>query len=232
MDIIPVIDLRQGVVVHARRGERERYQPVSSSLCASSAIDDVIQGLFGLYPFKKIYIADLDAITGQGDHAAHIRQLRRHYPHLEIWLDGGFTTRSELSSWALSGVRCVIGSERLQTLAQYHALTGAVRNPVLSLDFSGDCFIGPAELLQSSADWPRDIICMTLDRVGSASGPDLDKLKHLKARHPAGRWYAAGGVRGMDDLAELSEAGLSGALIASALHDGSLDRRRLAAFLG
>lgn len=232
MDIIPVIDLRQGLVVHARRGERERYQPVNSSLSASSKIDDVVEGLLGLYPFKKIYIADLDAITGQGDHGGQIRQLRQHYPHLEIWLDGGFNTISALTSWELSGVQCVIGSERLQRLAQYHALAGAVRNPVLSLDFSGDRLIGPAGLLQCSADWPREIICMTLDRVGSASGPDLDKLKHLKARHPAGRWYAAGGVRGMDDLAELSEAGLSGALIASALHDGSMDRRRLEAFLG
>ena len=203
---------------------------MSSSLCASSAIDDVIEGLLGIYPFKKIYIADLDAITGQGDHAAHICQLRRHYPYLEIWLDGGFTTKSELSEWESAGVQCVIGSEQLQTLTQYHELAGAVRNPILSLDFSGDRFIGPAGLLQCPADWPRDIICMTLDRVGSATGPDLRKLKQLKARHPASRWHAAGGVRGMDDLSMLSEAGVNGALIASALHDGSMDRQQLAAF--
>ena len=231
MDIIPVIDLLQGQVVRARRGERDRYRPIVSSLCGTSAIEDIVQSLFGLYPFKKLYIADLDAITGQGDHAASIRHIRQCYPQLEIWLDGGFTAKEQLSSWHALGVQCVIASERLQNQAHYQELAGATPDARLSLDFSGDRFIGPPTLLQFTDEWPRHIICMTLERVGSDAGPDLDKLQRLMTLYPSGHWYAAGGVRSLDDLISLREAGLSGALVASALHDGKLLRHHLETFL-
>ena len=36
MNLIPVIDLMQGQVVRAVRGNRHAYQPIVSKLCASS----------------------------------------------------------------------------------------------------------------------------------------------------------------------------------------------------
>jgi len=36
MRVIPVIDLKGGVAVHAVRGERERYRPVRSRIAAGS----------------------------------------------------------------------------------------------------------------------------------------------------------------------------------------------------
>lgn len=230
MDIIPVIDLLHGQVVHARRGERECYRPIVSSLCRTSAIEAIVQGLLGLYPFKKLYIADLGAITGQGDHAPDIRHLRQTYPQLEIWLDGGFTTQTSVSSWHALGVHCVIGSERLESPTHYRALAGATPDAILSLDFSGACLLGPAALQQLPEDWPRQVICMTLDRVGSNAGPDLPRLRRLMAIAPSCHWYAAGGIRGIDDLNDLRLAGVSGALIASALHDGRISRQQLDAF--
>ena len=68
MKIIPVIDLKDGVVVHAHQGMREQYQPIGSNLCQSSDIYRVIEAFLGVYDFDTIYIADLNAITHQGDH--------------------------------------------------------------------------------------------------------------------------------------------------------------------
>ena len=34
--LVPVVDLLAGQVVHARRGERSRYQPIQSPLCPGS----------------------------------------------------------------------------------------------------------------------------------------------------------------------------------------------------
>src|SRR5262249_42767856 len=45
LQIIPVIDLRQGDVVHARLGERARYRPLQSILCEGSAPAAVVEGL-------------------------------------------------------------------------------------------------------------------------------------------------------------------------------------------
>ena len=45
---------------------------------------------------------------------------------------------------------------------------------------------------------------MTLARVGSGGGPDLDRLRALRRMAPGKRLYAAGGVRGADDLHDLA----------------------------
>ena len=45
MQIIPVLDLMHGCVVHAVKGQRDRYKPVQSILTASSAPLDVARCL-------------------------------------------------------------------------------------------------------------------------------------------------------------------------------------------
>jgi phosphoribosylformimino-5-aminoimidazole carboxamide ribotide isomerase len=42
MRIVPVIDLKDGAVVHARQGRRDTYQPIASPLCASSDVYRVL----------------------------------------------------------------------------------------------------------------------------------------------------------------------------------------------
>ncbi|MBM3641974.1 MAG: nickel transporter, partial [Alphaproteobacteria bacterium] len=62
MQIIPVIDIRSGVVVRARAGDRDSYAPIMSALAPTSAPVDVVAGFLALHSFERIYIADLDAI--------------------------------------------------------------------------------------------------------------------------------------------------------------------------
>ncbi len=69
---------------------------------------------------------------------------------------------------------------------------------------------------------------MTLGRVGADAGPDFERLAAVR-RASGAALYAAGGVRGADDLAALARAGIAGALVASALHDGRLSAKDLAA---
>jgi hypothetical protein len=47
---------------------------------------------------------------------------------------------------------------------------------VLSLDFYRDAFQGPAEILSEPGLWPRQVIAMTTERVGSGASPDLARL--------------------------------------------------------
>lgn len=223
METIPVIDLLQGKVVRAQRGERDRYLPIQSRLCASTQPIEVAHALMELYPFKKLYIADLDAIQGFGDHRTVIRTLLREFPHLQLWVDCGVRVPQ---NWYFSNepnVRCVLGSEALPTLTHYEALVKefSANHPILSLDFNHSGFIGPDGLLEHER-WPSTIICMTLAKVGSYDGPDFMKLGELNALNPGSRLYAAGGIRGLEDLMALKSTGIAGALIASCLHDGRL----------
>src|SRR5258707_9046930 len=86
--IIPVLDLKGGAVVHARAGDRANYRPIATPLAASSAPAEVLAGLLALAPFRAVYVADLDAITGAGDHRAVVRALARRFPGVEFWLGG------------------------------------------------------------------------------------------------------------------------------------------------
>jgi phosphoribosylformimino-5-aminoimidazole carboxamide ribotide isomerase len=93
---------------------------------------------------------------------------------------------------------------------------------VLSLDFRGDVFDGPQDLADKTSLWPHRIIVMTLAKVGTGSGPDFTRLKAIRAQAPKHEIYAAGGVRDSGDLSHLAEAGIDGALVATALHDGKI----------
>src|SRR4029450_8705349 len=52
---------------------------------------------------------------------------------------------------------------------------------VLSLDFRESKFQGPSTLLTHGDRWRDGRIVMTLDRVGSRSGPDMERLRAIKA---------------------------------------------------
>ncbi len=210
-----------GQVVHARHGDRVNYRPIQSSLCASSAPLDIVNGLLELYPFKRLYIADINAIQKRGDHAGIVQHIQDKYPSIELWLDAAINRAENAAAWQQKGVQCVIGSESMAKLDEYHEIRKVLQsNFALSLDFNEDNFLGPAELLTDIPIWPERIIAMTLNLVGSASGPDMEKLHDLQAKHP--RVYAAGGVRNADDLLALASSGVSGVLIATLLHSGKL----------
>ena len=85
MNIIPVLDLMNGKVVHAKHGERHRYLPIQSKLTPSCEPIAVIEALLALYPFKQLYIADIDAIQSTGHHTHLIQDLQVKFPDLEIY---------------------------------------------------------------------------------------------------------------------------------------------------
>jgi phosphoribosylformimino-5-aminoimidazole carboxamide ribotide isomerase len=126
----------------------------------------------------------------------------------------------------------VIGSESLASLAAWeeiHASFGP--SVVLSLDFEGASLRGPAALLVDPALWSERIIAMDLDRIGTGTGPDLERLKSVLAKAGHAAVYAAGGVRAIGDLARVAAAGASGALVATALHSGAITQSEIAALL-
>jgi len=227
MQIIPVLDLYQGVVVHARMGQRDRYRPLNSGLCPGHEPRDLCRALLRLGPFSHLYIADLDAIGGHGDNLDLIREIHQACPGIQIWLDAGRAS----ARLAAPGLIPVIGSESLHHGEELQSVLTRLGGEgcILSLDFRHGCLLGPPALLRLRAYWPRRIIVMSLDRVGAGQGPDLERLAEYAAGAPGYGLYAAGGVRGRRDLQELSRIGVAGVLVASALHDGRLDRQTIIA---
>lgn len=232
MEVIPVLDLKGGIVVHARMGMRSAYAAIETPLSATSEPSSVARGLLSLFPFKAFYVADLDAIEGKGDNTAALKALRAEFPDLAFWVDTGVADLRNAKLWLEAGLgHLVLGSETQRDSELVRHLCRNERT-ILSLDFCNDAFLGPASLLDDVDAWPQKIIVMALARVGSASGPDMNRLAEIKSRAVGRQVYAAGGLRDASDLALLARAEISGALVATSLHNGKLTGAQIARLSG
>jgi phosphoribosylformimino-5-aminoimidazole carboxamide ribotide isomerase len=224
-ELIPVIDVLGGQVVHARFGDRAHYRPIRSRLCDSARVADVVAALLDLFAFKHLYVADLDALLGRPRQLASIDLARRAAPKVSLWIDSAIRNSEDLAAIAERGTP-VLASETLSA-ADAERLLAACPTAVLSIDTLGDRLLGEPALLEQLRHWPAHVIAMSLARVGSGVGPDLARIGALRRLAPRSRGYAAGGVRDAMDLRRCREAGAAGVLVASALHDGRITRADL-----
>ena len=234
MQIIPVIDLLDGVIVHAKKGERQHYQAIQSLISHSSKPLDIVAALIEYYPFQKLYIADLNAIQKSAfankasNNFSVIESIAKHYPNLELWIDAGISNLNDLNQWSEFKSNLILGSENFTSLEQYLSITRHLNNHcTLSLDFMPAGYQGPIELLNNSELWPEDIIIMSLANVGSNQGINTSLFEKLNQHSAKSRCYYAGGVRGIDDLNRLKRLGVHGALIATALHLKQLTHQQI-----
>jgi phosphoribosylformimino-5-aminoimidazole carboxamide ribotide isomerase len=238
MHIIPVIDLLEGRVVRAVRGDRSRYRPIESSVCPGSEPVPMALRLCEHCATGTLYVADLDALQGRPAQIEVLRGLLDALPQIELWLDAGFADAA--AAEALLGalgtrrdrVTPVYGSE---SLASREALARCFAPPshaLLSLDSRGGAPLDAAGVRAAPSLWPRRVIVMTLERVGSAEGPDLAAFDAVRRAAPRAELIGAGGIRDEADLAACEAAGARAWLVASALHDGAIAPRRRATECG
>lgn len=222
MRVIPVIDLSLEQVVHAVAGQREHYRPVCSRLCPGSDPAGIVQAFLDIYSFDTIYIADLDAIAGKKPNDACLQKLLGHFPHLNFWLDRGVDNKAEILKSRHPRVQHIIGSETGFSPSLLRDFPVLSPQPILSLDFKGGQLLGDERLLQQPALWPKNIILMNLDRVGTANGADENLLVRILKTAIHSHVFIGGGIRDISDMQRLHASGIAGILVATALHTGQI----------
>ena len=244
MQVIGVLDLLDGRAVHACAGHRERYVPVESVGGLPIPRGDALalaRAYVERLGLSELYAADLDAILGRIPQDALAAALAAVGPPL--WLDAGVSSAAVARrAVALPAARVIVGLETLPSFDTLGLICDAVGGDrvVFSLDLrdgepivaGGDIPEGePAHLLAvRAADMGVGaVIVIDLARVGTSSGVDFDLIARLHATAPRPMILAGGGVRGLEDLARLADAGCDGALVATALHDGRLGPAEIAA---
>lgn len=241
MRIYPVLDLRGGRIVHAVAGRRHRYAPIRSSLTDSSAPLAVARALRSSLGLRRLYVADLDAL---------VRGAEPDWTTIELLATDAFDLLIDAAVRDVARARrlesagaseIVVALESLGSpsdLDEVLAKVGPERT-VFSLDLQGGRPVGGPPAWQSLS--PPEIVdevvrigacrilLLDLAAVGTGAGWPLECLaREALANHPGLELLSGGGVRGPRDLEALSRCGVRGALVATALHDGSLGRRDLA----
>jgi HisA/HisF family protein len=231
MRIVPVLDLQGGIVVHARRGQRAHYAPLRSPLVDGCEPVPVARALGAVAQTRSLYVADLDALAGAPVDVATLVALSAV---AELWVDAGATVAERAADLARAGAtRNVVGTESLGPGAPDRQAADPPAPPlVLSIDLRDGRLISPRPELADrdpAAAAPlaielgvRELIVIDLARVGSDSGPPLGAVAELAAALPGLAIYAGGGVRDDADLHALEAAGATGALVATALHEGRI----------
>jgi phosphoribosylformimino-5-aminoimidazole carboxamide ribotide isomerase len=241
MRVIPVIDLLNDRVVHALKGERQNYQPVQSVLCSMPDPTMIARAFRDRLGLNEIYIADLNSIqrsrsTGHRQLIAALAGNER----VHIILDAGISKIEDARAWLDVGVRKVIvGAETLDAFSAIRHFPAGM-DPgrlVFSLDLrSGKILsrcpelatISPIQALNhlQSAGW-QEVIVLDLLRVGSEGGVDRAFAGEARNRFPDLSLLVGGGIANPEQLDELRSLGMSGVLIATALHRGTITERHL-----
>jgi phosphoribosylformimino-5-aminoimidazole carboxamide ribotide isomerase len=114
LKIIPVIDVLNGIAVHAVRGRRKEYQPLKSVLCNS--VDPVeVAKTFKTLGFSELYLADLDAIAGKQVNFEAYRRIACE-TGLELMVDAGVSDIEVAKKMlATQASKVIIGTETLRS---------------------------------------------------------------------------------------------------------------------
>src|SRR5438093_13715088 len=110
MRIIPVLDIKNGIVVRGIGGRREEYRPIISKLTSSCRPADVARAFRDQLGLAEMYLADLDAIAG----ATPAWNIYRDIQVLDcrLWVDAGIRRVADALELARHGIQdSVIGSE-------------------------------------------------------------------------------------------------------------------------
>jgi HisA/HisF family protein len=239
MRVVGVIDLKAGTAVHAVRGERERYRPVSSVIGGEDGDALALaRGFRAELGLDELYVADLDAIVGDGENSACIGALARD---ARVMVDAGVSEPARAQALLdLGAHRVIVGTETLTGPDALDRLLAELADGalILSVDLRDGRVLSPdAQLAGLPAldalarlhrPGLREAIVLDLARVGSGAGPDVALIAEIHGAFPDLELLAGGGVRTDDDLRALGAAGAAGALVATALHRGVIGPRELA----
>jgi len=227
MIILPAIDLKDGNVVRLYKGEFDTVHQVAKDPLAT-AQDFYRAGA------RYIHMVDLDgAKDGVRKNAAIVQTVAQN-SGLKVELGGGIRSMADLEAvFALGVYRAVIGSAAVsnpefvkQAVERYgeriavgiDTKDGKVKTAGWLQD-SGIDYIEFAKSMESIG--VMTIIFTDIETDGTLAGPSFARLKQLQ-KAVSCQVVASGGVSSNQEIRELAEMELYGAIIGKAYYAGTL----------
>jgi phosphoribosylformimino-5-aminoimidazole carboxamide ribotide isomerase len=231
MVVIPAVDVRGGRAVRLLRGD------YAQETVYAEEPEQVVLG-FARAGALRVHVVDLDAARGVPDVLSRdaVRRAVRTGAGagLDIEVGGGVRSAAAVRSWIECGARyVVIGSlalrepdvaEEICRAHPGHVLLGLdVRDGIAQAQGWTEDVGDADEHLRRWRDWPAAGVVRTdVGRDGALTGPDVDGLEECVAAY-GGPVIASGGIRSVEDLIGVADAGASGAIVGRALYEGRLD---------
>ncbi|MBS6152476.1 MAG: 1-(5-phosphoribosyl)-5-[(5-phosphoribosylamino)methylideneamino]imidazole-4-carboxamide isomerase [Campylobacter gracilis] len=230
MEIFPAIDLKQGCAVRLSKGEMQSAKIYSKDPCElAKKFEDL--------GAKWLHLVDLDgAFAGEAVNFKAIERIVKS-TRLRVEVGGGIRDEVRIKEYLSLGVdRFILGSAALKNRDFVKKMAKLYRI-VVGIDAKDGLVAteGWAELSRVKAtDLARDyadagvcaIICTDISRDGMLSGVNVEFSRSI-AKACGIDTIASGGVKDMNDIITLKNAGsIAGLIVGKAYYEGTLDLRK------
>ncbi len=226
--VLLVLDIFNNCVVHAVRGQRDKYVPISnfSNICTTS---DPIEIINELVP-DEVYIADLNRLQNKGRQDANSAAITEISQKTDTLLDYAITSMDEVADAMKLADTVVLGTETATFKTIKEAASEFPKQISVSIDmingkvlkYDSGISENPLDIIEELNDLDIcDIIFLDLYKVGTSSGVDTELIGKM-ASISSHKMLLGGGVRNCEDIKNISESGFSGALVSTAIHNGSI----------
>ena len=227
MDILPAIDLKDGVAVRLTKGLMESAKIYSNE-------PYVVAKKFEEMGSKWLHLVDLNgAFAGEPKNLEQIEKIRANC-NLQLELGGGIRDEDTIKRYCDLGVdRVILGSIALknpefvkQMCKSYKVVVGidAIDGYVAVEGWAEKSTMKATDLAQEFASAGVEaIICTDVGRDGTLSGVNIDFTLEI-ARSSGIDTIASGGVKDLSDIKNLlATKEVSGVIVGKAYYEGTLD---------
>ncbi len=227
MDILPAIDLKDGVAVRLSKGLMDSAKIYSSEPWS-------LAKKFEELGSKWLHLVDLNgAFAGEPKNLEQIEKIRKNC-NLLLELGGGIRDEDTIKRYIDLGIdRVILGSIALKNpdfvkkmSQKYRVVVGidAIDGFVAVEGWAEKSTIKATELARDFADAGVEaIICTDVAKDGMLSGVNVDFTLQI-ARASGVDTIASGGVKDIDDIKALQETKeVSGVIVGKAFYEGSID---------
>lgn len=215
MDIIPVIDIMNGIAVSGKSGRREEYTALKTVFADSPDPVEIVKNL----PYERLYTADLDGImkgTPNIDLLGELCKIKR------VMVDVGIKNIDDYKKMSDLDADIIIGSETLQNMESLETIDNETDRAIVSIDIKDGKVVSPflphdpTEAFSLLKNKIKKFIVLDISSVGTLSG-NFSFLERFVI--PDAEIYYGGGIK-KEDIGKLKKIGVDGALIGTALHKG------------
>jgi phosphoribosylformimino-5-aminoimidazole carboxamide ribotide isomerase len=228
MIILPAIDIKDGLCVRLYQGD---YAQVTTYGRDPVQVAQRWQEAGASW----LHVVDLDgAAQGRPVNTELIQRMRRETT-LQIEVGGGMRSLEQIGQVLALGVeRVILGTVALRDRALLEAaLARWGERIVVGLD-ARDGFVAVSGWYETSQVratelagklsrlGARRFVYTDIARDGALSGPNLPALREMQQASESAL-IASGGVSSLEDLRELAQSGVEGAIVGKAIYTGAVD---------
>ncbi len=226
MTILPAIDLKDGKAVRLSKGLMDSAKIYSDEPWQ-------VARHFEELGSEWVHLVDLNgAFAGEPQNLDQIRKIRENTA-LKLELGGGIRDEETIRMYLDLGIdRLILGSvavkdpDFVKTMAaKYPIVVGidAIDGMVAVEGWAETSDMPATDLARQFADaGALAIICTDVGRDGMMTGVNIDFTLAIKEASGL-ETIASGGLRDMNDIRALMEAGIDGTIVGKAFYEGTLD---------